>query len=142
MVDRDRVALMAQRITNELAYLQARAEEDRATLRADAVWLAGLKYKFVTTIEGVVNVAQHLCASEGWGPPRDNGDAVRLLGRHGVLDAGLAEEVARAVGFRNLLVHQYADVDDDRVVGQLDHLGDLDAFVASVSTWVRAQPAG
>ncbi len=38
------------------------------------------------------------------GPPADNGDAVRLLGGHGVLTTELAISIRKAVGFRNVLV--------------------------------------
>lgn len=102
--------------------------------------LAALKYVFVTAIEGCLNVSQHLCASEGWGPPASNADALRLLGRHGVLGVALAESMARAVGFRNVLVHGYVDVDDHRVVGFLAQVGDLEAFVASVAKWTMTPP--
>ena len=136
MVDERRLVRLLQRVTGELAYLQARAGEDRAALLADAERLSGLKYRFVTTIEGVVNVAQHLCASEGWGPPKDNGDAVRLVGAHGVLDEQLARRLVGAVGFRNLLVHQYAEIDDARTVAFLDRIGDIQDFVSQVSTWL------
>ena len=139
MVDERRLARLLQRVTNELSYLQARAGEDRAALRADTERLSGLKYRFVTTIEGIINVAQHLCASEGWGPPTDNGDAVRLAGAHGVVDKELADRLVAAVGFRNLLVHQYADIDDARVVAFLDRIGDLGAFVTEVSAWLAEQ---
>ncbi len=61
-----------------------------------------------------------------------------MLGRHGVLDGALAARLAKAVGLRNVLVHQYAEVDDDRVVGFLDRLGDIDQFVAAVSSWLDA----
>ncbi len=142
MVDERRLARLLQGVTDELAYLHARAADDRAALRADEERLSGLKYRFVTSIEGVINVAHHICASEGWGPPADNADAVRLLGRHGVLDGGLAARVARAVGFRNLLVHRYAIVDDDRVVGSLDQLDDLDGFVAQVAGWLAKESGG
>jgi uncharacterized protein YutE (UPF0331/DUF86 family) len=136
VVDERRLVRLLQRITNEWSYLQARAADDRVRLRADTERLSGLKYRFVTTIEGVINAAQHLCASEGWGPPKDNGDAVRLLGRHDVVDPELAERLVQAVGFRNLLVHQYADVDDDRVVVLLDEIGDIERFVQQVSAWL------
>lgn len=136
MVDERRLVRLLQRVASELAYLQARAGEDRAALQADAERLSGLKYRFVTTIEGVVNVAQHLCASEGWGPPKDNGDAVRLVGAHGVLDEQLARRLVGAVGFRNLLVHQYAEIDDARTVAFLDRIGDIQDFVSQVSTWL------
>src|ERR1700684_1195956 len=31
--------------------------------------LRGVKYTFVTAIEACVDGAQHICATEGWGPP-------------------------------------------------------------------------
>jgi uncharacterized protein YutE (UPF0331/DUF86 family) len=71
-----------------------------------------VKYTFVTAIEACVDVAQHICATEGWGPPADNGDAVRLCGKHGVLTTDLAVWMRKAVGFRNVLVHDYIEVDD------------------------------
>lgn len=77
----------------------------------------------------------------GLGPPRDNGDAVRLLGRQGVVPDGLAGRLAAAVGFRDILVHGYAAVDDERVVARLGDLDDIEAFVAAVSRWVMAQEA-
>jgi len=136
LVDERRVRRLLQRVSEDLAYLRARSLEDRTAIRADADRLAALKYRFVTAIEGCLNVAQHLCASEGWGPPATNAEALRILGRHGVLDAALADSLARAVGFRNVLVHGYVDADDDRVVAQLDRVGELDAFVAAVSRWI------
>ena len=95
-----------------------------------------MKYTFVTAIEAGVDVAQHVCASQGWGPPWDNGDAIRLLGFHGVLPVDLADRLRRAVGFRNVLVHDYVDVDDGIVLERLANLADLDDFVAVVATWV------
>ena len=103
MVDADRVARLLRSISDDLAVLRAESGSgpDR---RADPLWMRGIKYVFVTAIEACVDVAQHICSSEGWGPPKDNADAVRTLGRHGVLDPALADRVARAVGFRNVLV--------------------------------------
>ncbi len=51
-----------------------------------------------------------------------------------------AEAVATAVGFRNILVHEYAEVDNQRVVNNLDRLSDLEAFVSSVAAWLSEHP--
>jgi len=136
VVDERRVRRLLQRVGTDLAYLGERARGDRGALGAAPERLAAVKYHFVTAIEGCLNVAQHLCASEGWGPPASNADAMRILGRQGVLSAELAESMARAVGFRNVLVHGYVDVDDDRVVAQLDRVADLEAFSRAVSEWM------
>lgn len=98
MVDKVRVLRLLRSISDDLAVLRAEAAADPLR-RGDPLWLRGVKYTFVTAIEAGVDVAQHVCASEGWGPPRENGDAVRLL----PLD--LADRLRRAVGFRNVLVH-------------------------------------
>jgi uncharacterized protein YutE (UPF0331/DUF86 family) len=96
----------------------------------------GVKYTFVTAIEACVDVAQHICATEGWGPPADNGDAVRLLGEHGVCTPALAHSIRQAVGFRNVLVHEYIRVNDDIVINRLKALGDLQDFVSQVAAFV------
>lgn len=139
MVDERRVRRLLQRISEDLSYLSDRSSEDPKFLAGDPDRLLALKYVFVTTIEGCLNVAQHLCASEGWGPPESNADSLRILGRHGVLSLPLADAMALAVGFRNVLVHGYVDVDDRRVVAFLKEVGDLEAFVASVAAWTTNQ---
>ncbi len=95
MVDADGVAAMVQRLRGELAYLSARASDDRAAVRADEERMSGLKYSFVTALETVVNVAQHLCASEEWGPPSSNAASLTLLGEQEVLSRELAQRLCR-----------------------------------------------
>ncbi|MGF1648584.1 MAG: DUF86 domain-containing protein [Kineosporiaceae bacterium] len=127
MVDPTRLLRLLRSVTDEVSVLgrEATAEPSR---REDVLWLRGVKYAFVTAIEACVDAAQHICATSGWGPPSDNGDAMRLLGAHGILERDHAERMARAVGFRNLLVHEYARVDDGIVVARLEDLEDLHEF--------------
>ncbi|HUZ36716.1 MAG TPA: DUF86 domain-containing protein [Streptosporangiaceae bacterium] len=137
MIDEDRVLRLLRSSADDTAVLrqEAEASEER---RRDPIWLRGIKYTFVTVIEACVDVAQHICATEGWGPPADNGDAVRLLGEHGVLTTELATSMRKAVGFRNVLVHDYIEVDDEIVVGRLKSLSDLDEFVRQVAAYVTS----
>ncbi len=135
MVDETRVLRLLRAITDDLSVLR-RESDANDERRADPIWLRGVKYTFVTAIEACVDVAQHICASEGWGPPSDNGDAVRLLGDHGVLAPALARSLRKAVGFRNVLVHDYVDVDDEIVVARLRALDDLEDFVRGIARHV------
>lgn len=64
-----------------------------------------------------------------------------LLGEHGVLTTELAISIRKAVRFRNVLVHDYIEVDDSTVAGRLKGLGDLEEFVRQVAAYVTgAQP--
>ncbi len=139
MVDETRVLRLLRSVTDDLAVLRSAAASPDER-RADPLWIRGVKYTFVTAIESCVDVAQHLCSSQGWGPPQDNGDAMRLLGRHGVVDAQLADRMRQAVGFRNVLVHAYVTVDDEIVLGRLQDPGDLEVFARQVADWVVSAP--
>lgn len=135
MVDPVRVARLLRSLTDDLAFLEAEATASPER-RRDPMWLRGVKYSFVTAIEAAVDVAQHACAAQGWGPPETNADALSLLGRHGVLVDDLASSMSRASGFRTVLVHDYVRVDDDLVVAKLADLYDLRAFARQVANWL------
>lgn len=140
MVDPLRVQRLLRSVTDELAFLDAEADAG-ANRRSDAIWLRGIKYSFIAAIEACVDIAHHLCATAGWGPPADNGDAMRLLGEHGVLGRDLATELRKAVGFRNVLVHDYADVDENIVLARLGNPGALRDFASGVAEYLQRADA-
>jgi uncharacterized protein YutE (UPF0331/DUF86 family) len=72
-------------------------------------------------------------AASGLGTPSSNAEAFRLLERAGVLPAEVATSLAGAVGFRNVLVHGYAEVDDRQVIDNLGKLGSLHRFVTAMT---------
>ena len=60
-------------------------------------------------------------------------DAFRALARDGVLDAALAERLAKAAGFRNVVVHAYAALDLHRIhAAATEGPADLRAFLAAL----------
>jgi uncharacterized protein YutE (UPF0331/DUF86 family) len=137
MVDEGRAARLLRGIAERVERL-AHASDNRNT-DSESLWLDGVKYLFVTAIEGSVDLAHHIISSESWGSPDTNAAAIRLLGVHGVVSTAIAASVSKAVGFRNILVHQYAKVDDEIVMDALDNLDDLRTFVSQASAWIIAQ---
>lgn len=137
MVDEGRVARLLRNLGDRASRLDAAA----ATPEADRhdLWLDGVKYLFVTSIECCVDVAQHIASSERFPPPDTNAGAIQLLGARGVIGDELATNLGRAVGFRNVLVHQYTDVDDEIVLASLRDVGQLHEFVRAVSAWLLDQ---
>ncbi|MFA9432495.1 DUF86 domain-containing protein [Egicoccus sp. AB-alg2] len=131
MVDVERLARLLRRVTDDVGRL--RDASGAPGLVADEVVLDHVKYRFVTAIEAAIDVAQHVCAAEGFQTPATNTDAMRRLLQHDVLERATGEGMARAVGFRNVLVDRYADVDDALVVEQLTELDVLEAFVGQVT---------
>ncbi len=138
MVDQERLDRLLDRVASDLKALNGYRAAERDLLD-DPIRLAAVKYHFITAIEGCTRIAHHLIASEGWRVAESNADAVRTLGAQRVVPVPTAEAVARAVGFSNVLVHEYTDVDDGRVGDDLQGLADLEVFVSRVAAWSGEQ---
>jgi len=52
-----------------------------------------------------------------------------------VLPPDVATRLRKAVGFRNVLVHEYVEVDDSVVLTRLADPSDLGEFVTAVVEW-------
>jgi uncharacterized protein YutE (UPF0331/DUF86 family) len=98
---------------------------------AEAVYAS--RYLLLTSIEDALSAANHVIASEAFRAPTDYADAFRSLREAGVLEASLAGRLEAMARFRNLLVHEYTEIDDRRVFEFLQgDVDDLDAFVVAI----------
>lgn len=135
MVDETRVARLLRSMSDDVQFLRELGSPDPT----DPILMRAVKYAFITTIEAAIDVAQHICASEGWGPPDTNARAFELLGGHEVIAGGTSTEMSMTSGFRNVLVHDYVRVDDALVIERLDQLVIFDHFVAEVAAWLSSR---
>ena len=63
------------------------------------------------TIEALLDTGSHVIAELGLGTIETYSDISRVLAKNGYIDRDLAERWIRIIGFRNILVHEYLDVD-------------------------------
>ena len=91
-----------------------------------------LRYGLLESIQIVIYVACAVVSHRNLGYPKSYADCLRVLEQHDYLDTDLAERLTRAVGMRNVLIHEYLDVDDELVWAALDDLSDLRAFATQI----------
>jgi uncharacterized protein YutE (UPF0331/DUF86 family) len=84
-------------------------------------------------IQAALDVAAHIVSDNRLGEPSTNQQLFTLLANAGWVDARLAGVLRAAVGFRNVVVHGYADV-DVRIVRDVltNRLDDLLAFAVAI----------
>lgn len=129
MVDAGRLRAVLDRLGAEIVHLRRLGSLSDDELQADPERMPGVKYRLQVAVEACIDAAEHVIASEGMRAPESFADAFAVLGENGVLDPGRARSLADAARFRNLLVHQYADVDDRRVREILrNRVNDLEWF--------------
>lgn len=92
-----------------------------------------VEHTLQVAIQAALDVASHVVSDERLGEPQTNRDLFDLLAKAGWLEPALAEPLKNMAGFRNILVHGYADVDLGIVRSVIEsHLDDLAAFAATI----------
>jgi uncharacterized protein YutE (UPF0331/DUF86 family) len=94
-------------------------------------------------IECVLDIGNHLVASEQLGSPQSDREVIELLGQRGVLPPAFVDQVRGMPGFHNILLHDYLTV-DTAVVWELLQRGPAQfrEFIAHVAADLRAQQGG
>ena len=108
-------------------------------------FLANIEKKFAierllqTAIESVIDCSRLLVLMEEWRKLREEKDALLILAEKSVIAEDLSERLLRAKGFRNVLVHEYVEVDPHLLYQHLQGgIADLQAFARSLASWLDA----
>jgi uncharacterized protein YutE (UPF0331/DUF86 family) len=84
--------------------------------------------------ESSIDLANALVNDRKLGIPQSNRDSFRLLGEAGVIPEPLSARLQRMVGFRNVAVHRYRDIDLGVLVSIIEKdLDDLLRFTEIVA---------
>lgn len=93
---------------------------------------------FEYAIQACSDLAQHVATHDFDFEGDASKGAIRVLGQEGVIEEETINTLVAAVGFRNLLAHEYGEVDYDEVYEILQTgLEVYDAFSQQVAQWVR-----
>lgn len=133
MVDPQKARSLLAHYRRYRGYLTELAERSDDDLRSDFVAMGGVQHYLLLLVETVLDLGSHVISSEGYDPPGNYADIFRVLRDEGLLPADLADRLMAMARFRNVLVHLYADVDEDRVLRVLrESLDDPDRCVAII----------
>lgn len=133
-------------IKERLQYLRSQVKylkEERAGLRTFDQYSSDIRLRKAVertlhvAIEACLDIARRIIALEGFRYPADNRDTFRVLTEEKILPQALLDALLEMAGFRNLIVHDYAKIDDARVYGILmKRLGDFDAFAEAMRAYL------
>lgn len=84
-------------------------------------------------VQVCMDIANYLIGQLGLAIPEEPENAFAVLGRESIIDRGLARRMVGMVRFRNILVHDYLEI-DSRIVHEnlTEELGDFDRFAQEI----------
>jgi uncharacterized protein YutE (UPF0331/DUF86 family) len=87
--------------------------------------------------QAVIDISNRIISIEGLEKPRDYYEAIKRLGEAGILALEFSEKLAPIAGFRNILVHDYLDINWDEVYNNLHQLNDISRFMKQIKKWMK-----
>lgn len=89
-------------------------------------------------IETLIDTAAMLVSAEKLGLPKDEESIFDLLEKKKILDRKLCKDIKKMKGFRNILIHKYADTDNELVYQNLKkHIDDFYHFEDQVKSFLK-----
>ena len=131
-IDVDVVDARLRELSHRLQRVAAKKPGSLKLLATDEDLQDILARNLTLAIQAALDIAYHLCAAHEV-LPATSGDAFAQLATRGLIEHDLADRLVRAVGFRNVLVHEYTEVDWKIVMRVIrTDVRDLSAFGRAV----------
>lgn len=112
-----------------LQRIQEEYEGDPANLRGDITRQDSIILNLQRACQATIDLAMHLVREHELGVPQESREAFALLDDAGHLDEELSGRLQRMVGFRNVAVHDYRELNLDIVQSIIErHLSDFTQF--------------
>lgn len=133
-MDREVVEQKLEALRRCLRRIEIKCPTDAATLVVDIDLQDIISLNLSRAVQIAVDIGAHLIAGMEVPPPDTMGQTFDLLAQEGVLNIDLASSLKKAVGFRNIAVHNYESINWDIVHSIVKfHLADFSEFAKVVA---------
>ncbi|MGH2772904.1 MAG: type VII toxin-antitoxin system HepT family RNase toxin [Actinomycetota bacterium] len=136
MVDPRAIRIRLKDMEGRLLAIRQIQSEGKAKFLTDKILQAAAERNLQLAIQGAIDIALHIVAEDSSMAPKDYVSSFGLLTEVGLLEESVAAKLASAARLRNILVHAYLEVDQDKMWQNLDHLADLEEFAISVDRYL------
>lgn len=141
MIRREFILRKLALIADDLDRLAQLKDETLESLTADDLKLAAVERLLERIVVRAIDVNEHilseLATGEGRAARLTYRDTFLTLADVGVYSSDFAEQIARSAGLRNILVHEYNDIDHKIVHGSIQScLRDYHRYIESLHRFV------
>ena len=140
------MALDYNTLNKLITYLEemiSQLEEKQVTeqkLQSDADLLFSIEHRLHTAIEAIINISEHIVAGLNLGHVDYAKDTFKVLSKEGIISKDLTERLEKAADMRNILIHQYFEIDVRKIAdAATSDLKDLREFAKAINEFLEKQ---
>ena len=138
MVDRDIVVAKIANVQKSLNRLKEKQGIDLKAFSMNRDIQDIVLLNLQTAIQGCIDIASHIISDNNWGVPGSLAGLFDILCQKKVITDKTRQIMRSMVGFRNLIVHEYAGLDMDKVYAIFNsRLTDFNNFLKEISLYAK-----
>lgn len=132
-MEADVVLAKLESLSRCLSRIEAKKPESKEILETDYDVQDVIVLNLERSVQQVVDIGLHILSDTQTARPGSMSDVCVELGKTGIIDQETAGNLAKAVGFRNIAVHEYQSIDWNIVWSILSkHMEDFKRFSRQV----------
>jgi uncharacterized protein YutE (UPF0331/DUF86 family) len=133
VVDRDLILLKAGSLNKYLERVRVKSDTNLDTFLTELDRQESIMFNLQQAVQRCIDIAAHIVSEEGYGVPGSTSEMFYLLEDNGIIEKALTEKMVQAIGFRNLIAHEYEKIDVGRVfLTARENAQDLVVFIQAV----------
>ncbi len=133
MVDKDLIIAKASSVKRHINRIKEKRDIDLQTFLKDLDRQESILFNLQMAIQNCIDIAAHIISEEGVGVPGSTNEMFYLLEDNGYIYVDITEKMVKAVGFRNLIVHEYGKVELKQVFEVAKkEIEDLEKYLLSI----------
>lgn len=108
--------------------------------KRDKVLLGALERYLHLSAEAAIDIGEIIISEKELGAPLFNREIFEILGKEKIFSPALAKNLGNMAKFRNILVHDYVEIDLEKIYYYLQNdLTDFDKFIKSIAKFLKKE---
>jgi len=137
----DAVEVRLLRLESVISELVRLGQTDPEQFRQEASSMWSVERGLQLGAEILLDIGNHILVAEYGVSSSEYRDIFKRLAERKVISSSLAERLGGLAGFRNILVHDYLDLDRERVLENLRRAPrDFSEFACEIRDWLEGRP--
>lgn len=93
-----------------------------------------LRYGLFESIQIMIDISCKIASHYNLGNPQNYRECIELLGKFNFLNTLHVKKYISMIGLRNLLIHEYAAIDSEKLYAFLESIDDFKNFIKEIKT--------
>jgi uncharacterized protein YutE (UPF0331/DUF86 family) len=133
VVDKTLILTKAGSVRKYISRIREKGNTELTTFLGDIDRQESILFNLQMSIQNCIDIAAHIISDEGFGIPGSTSELFYLLEENHYLEQDMTEKMIKAIGLRNLIVHEYGKIDLKRIFDAVhSDLHDLNDYIAAI----------